>query len=284
MAGMMPELFDSESRLELGIGHVDVLLSSEEEKPESYSLFSGQPVRYAAPYDDRIGKAQRLATQLGVSVADALAAMLLVEAGRAQTLSQALMLGGVRQRNMFEGQPVRYSLFEGERPVRYTTDKTGREHDEEGLFVGKHSSSENEDEDEDEEETAEDILEGLGFDRDDLRQFPSLENTKTIVSLSRKPKETESVSVSSIRGHEDTEDSDPIDDPDEVPPIIVGHDGDLIDGNHRLSGILKAGGKKVNVIYADENDLKAAKEFGGLQGRGSWSEEAWIKWMLARQR
>jgi hypothetical protein len=86
------------------------------------SLYHGIPVvRYAAPLSDLAGRAQVLSVQIGVSVADALAALLLVQAGKAQNVTQALQLSGVQKRySLYEGcKPVRYSsLYEGRMPVR----------------------------------------------------------------------------------------------------------------------------------------------------------------------
>jgi len=88
------------------------------------SLYQGIPVRYAAPPVDLAGRAQKLSWQLGISVADAMAALLLVQAGKAQSITQALQLSK-RRYSIFEGRPVRYSGLYSGIPVRYAKDAGG---------------------------------------------------------------------------------------------------------------------------------------------------------------
>lgn len=123
---------------------------------------------------------------------------------------------------------------------------------------------------------------GLPLDRADEKEVDRLTDSATIRRLSAVPKPVTEMSVADIQGRDEEIDALEIDDPDDVPPIIVGYDGDLIDGHHRLAGLIAAGHKSAPVIVADEGDLAAAREFGGLQGRGSWSEEMWVRWMQAR--
>ncbi len=123
---------------------------------------------------------------------------------------------------------------------------------------------------------------GMDIDRSDVREISRLDGADFIRGLSAKPVEVKRVPISKITGHDADTEGDEIEDPDSVERIIIGYDGELIDGHHRLSG-LKAGGQThANAIIATPDDLKAADEFGGLQGRDSWSEEMWIKWMIAR--
>jgi hypothetical protein len=132
-------------------------------------------------------------------------------------------------------------------------------------------------------EVLEDDL-GMSLDRKDVRELGSLKKADTLKKLSSKRKPVEKIKIKDLTGLDMIEDVEPIEDPDSVPPIIVGYDGELIDGHHRLSGMITAGVTHARAVVASEEDLKAARELGGLQGRGSWPEEFWVKWMLSRSR
>jgi SPP1 gp7 family putative phage head morphogenesis protein len=143
------------------------------------------------------------------------------------------------------------------------------------------------DEGDDDGEDVGDTLSEMGFSRSDIRDVERVgRGTETIARLSREPKAVEARDISSIEGVDESveirTEAEPIDGPDDVAAVIVGPDGSLIDGNHRIAGLRKGGNSRVNVIVATEEDLQAAEEFGGLQGRGSTSEENWIRWMHAR--
>ena len=68
-------------------------------------------------------------------------------------------------------------------------------------------------------------------------------------------------------------------DTDRLDPIILGYDGDVIDGHHRLETAKEEGKKSIRAIVAGEKDSDFADHFGGLRGHGSASEENWIEWM-----
>lgn len=149
---------------------------------------------------------------------------------------------------------------------------------------GGSSTSEAEDLDDDLQDPSEVVGELLNLNRQDERELDGLRNTKVIRNLSTVPVSIDVMDIDDLKGLElvDEDEVDPVEDPEDVPPVIIGPDGDFIDGNHRVTELLAGGQTQVRVIRATEDDLKAAKEFGGLQGRGSWSEEMWIKWMQAR--
>lgn len=151
-------------------------------------------------------------------------------------------------------------------------------HDEKGKFAEGDGSGNREDI----EDSLKDNLDEIGFDRGDVQRIASLKSIDKIHRLTTESKSVEIVPIGSISGLDKVEDSPEIDSPKDVPPAIVGPDGDLIDGNHRISGLLSGGSKTVRVIRATQADMDAAKDFGGLQGKGSWPEETWIKWMLLR--
>jgi len=148
-------------------------------------------------------------------------------------------------------------------------------HDKQGRF----SSEEDAEEEVDLSEKLEDLM---GLNHQDIKEINRLKKTTVLESLTDKQASVKVMQLKNIKGLERVEDVDPVHDAGDVPLVIVGYDDELIDGHHRLSGMLDAGLKKARVIVASKEDLKACDELGGLQGRGSWSEEFWIKWMQAR--
>jgi hypothetical protein len=150
-----------------------------------------------------------------------------------------------------------------------------------GPCPGPEEEGPDEPDDRDVDEVLEEDL-GLRVDRSDAQALQGLDRTDALRSQSTKPVARRRLGVGAIQGADEIEDAEPIDDPDGVPPLIVGPDGDLIDGHHRLAGLIAGGQDEANVIVATEEDLEAARELGGLRGRGSWSEEFWVRWMLAR--
>ncbi len=72
----------------------------------------------------------------------------------------------------------------------------------------------------------------------------------------------------------------------DVPPLICEElDGGLalVDGYHRLAGMLAAGEEEATVIVADTDDFLLCREFGGE--RDAMTEAEWIchMWELAAE-